>query len=110
MKSPVGGRALVRFASIGKTGGGTGSATTSRRACAVRAAPQPRDPWRPSGRSGINARIAMKVTVEDLRATAALAQLEVPEEEVERTLRALSAILGYVEKLSEVDVSDVPPM
>jgi aspartyl-tRNA(Asn)/glutamyl-tRNA(Gln) amidotransferase subunit C len=52
----------------------------------------------------------MKVTPEELRVTARLAKLEVADDEVEPVLKALGAILGYVEKLSEVDVGNVQPM
>jgi aspartyl-tRNA(Asn)/glutamyl-tRNA(Gln) amidotransferase subunit C len=52
----------------------------------------------------------MKVTPEELRVTAKLARLEVGDDQAERVLQALEAILGYVEKLAEVDVSHVEPM
>ena len=52
----------------------------------------------------------MTVTPEELHVTARLAKLLVAEEEVPRLLQALGAILGYVEKLGEVDVSGVEPM
>jgi aspartyl-tRNA(Asn)/glutamyl-tRNA(Gln) amidotransferase subunit C len=52
----------------------------------------------------------MKVSPEELHVTARLAKLDVGDDEVQPLLAALSAILGYVEKLSEVDVSNVEPM
>ena len=52
----------------------------------------------------------MKVTPEEVYRTAQLARLEVPNDEIERTSVALSAILDYFEKLGEIDVSGVEPM
>ncbi len=51
----------------------------------------------------------MKIRTETVRALADLASLELAPEEVERMRRDLDAILAYVEKLSELDTSDVPP-
>ena len=50
------------------------------------------------------------ISREDLRRTAALARVDVPESEVEHTLKALSTIFEYVEQLAQVDVSGVEPM
>ncbi len=52
----------------------------------------------------------MKITPEEVRATAALARLALGDEEVARLARELDAILGYMEKLATVDVEGVPPM
>ena len=40
---------------------------------------------------------------------AALARLELSEEEVERMSRELSSVLDYIEKISELDLDAVPP-
>ncbi|NNE35325.1 MAG: Asp-tRNA(Asn)/Glu-tRNA(Gln) amidotransferase subunit GatC [Rhodothermales bacterium] len=52
----------------------------------------------------------MKVTKEQVRHIAALARLRFDREEEEGVAEELSRILDYVEKLNELDVSDVPPM
>jgi len=51
----------------------------------------------------------VKIRTETVRALADLASLELAPEEVERMRRDLDAILAYVDKLSELDTSDVPP-
>ncbi len=51
----------------------------------------------------------MKITAETVRELADLAALELAPEDSERMQRDLEAILGYVEKLSELDTSGVPP-
>ena len=52
----------------------------------------------------------MKITEEEVRYVAALANLELKDEET-HTLRAdLDEILGYIDKLNELDTSDVAPM
>ena len=40
---------------------------------------------------------------------ARLARLELSEEEVERMSRELSDVLGHIEKIGELDLTDVPP-
>jgi aspartyl-tRNA(Asn)/glutamyl-tRNA(Gln) amidotransferase subunit C len=52
----------------------------------------------------------MSVDVATVKRVAKLARLAVTEEEAERTTGELNAILGFVEQLSEVDVSGVEPM
>ena len=52
----------------------------------------------------------MKVTDKDVAYVADLANLELTEEERPRMLRDLNAILGYVDRLDELDTKDVPPM
>ena len=52
----------------------------------------------------------MSVSVEEVRHIARLARLRLTEEEEEVMADQLSSILGYVEQLNELDVSDVPPM
>ncbi len=51
----------------------------------------------------------MEVTAETVRGLAALAQLELDDDEIERMRRDLAAILEYVEQLSGLDVEGVPP-
>ena len=52
----------------------------------------------------------MKVTEKDVAYVAELANLELTEEERTGMLRDLNSILGYVDRLNELDTSDVPPM
>lgn len=51
----------------------------------------------------------MKITLEDVRHIARLARLRLSGEEEKRLVEELDAILGYVAKLEELDVTDVPP-
>ena len=51
----------------------------------------------------------MAITREDVLHVAKLARLELSEPEVERMQEQLSAILEAVSKVSELDLSDVPP-
>ncbi|MFG0306729.1 MAG: Asp-tRNA(Asn)/Glu-tRNA(Gln) amidotransferase subunit GatC [Phycisphaerales bacterium JB040] len=50
------------------------------------------------------------LTPEDVKKIARLARLEVPEGELERVGRDLSAILGYAERLQGLDLDGVEPM
>ncbi|MCS3703006.1 Asp-tRNA(Asn)/Glu-tRNA(Gln) amidotransferase subunit GatC [Salinibacter ruber] len=52
----------------------------------------------------------MSVTRDDVRHVAQLARLDFSEEEEARMAEELSEILGYVEKLDELDTAGVPPM
>jgi len=52
----------------------------------------------------------MKVTVKDVSYVADLANLELTEEERKGMLRDLNSILEYIDRLNELDTSDVPPM
>jgi aspartyl-tRNA(Asn)/glutamyl-tRNA(Gln) amidotransferase subunit C len=52
----------------------------------------------------------MKVTDKDVAYVADLANLELTEEERPGMLRDLNSILEYVDRLNELDTSDVPPM
>ena len=52
----------------------------------------------------------MKVTEKDVAYVAELANLELTEDECLRMLRDLNSILDYVDRLNELDMSDVPPM
>ena len=51
----------------------------------------------------------MAITREEVLHVARLASLELTEDEVERLTGELSAILEAVSKVSELDLSDVPP-
>jgi len=52
----------------------------------------------------------MKVTDQDVAYVADLANLELTDEERTGMLRDLNSILEYVDRLNELDTSDVPPM
>ena len=52
----------------------------------------------------------MKVTEKDVQYVADLANLELTPDEQACMLRDLNSILGYVDKLNELDTKDVPPM
>jgi aspartyl-tRNA(Asn)/glutamyl-tRNA(Gln) amidotransferase subunit C len=49
------------------------------------------------------------LTQADVQHVAKLARLELEPQEIEPMAAELSAIVGYVQKLSELDTSDVPP-
>jgi aspartyl-tRNA(Asn)/glutamyl-tRNA(Gln) amidotransferase subunit C len=49
------------------------------------------------------------LTEADVLKVARLARLELEPDEVARMTAELSAIVGYVQKLSELDTSEVPP-
>jgi aspartyl-tRNA(Asn)/glutamyl-tRNA(Gln) amidotransferase subunit C len=51
----------------------------------------------------------VSISREDVLHVAALARLEIPEEDVERVRSELGAILEAVGKVSELDLSDVEP-
>jgi aspartyl-tRNA(Asn)/glutamyl-tRNA(Gln) amidotransferase subunit C len=51
----------------------------------------------------------MAISREDVLHVAALAQLELSEKEIARLTEQLSDILAAVGKVSELDLSDVPP-
>jgi aspartyl-tRNA(Asn)/glutamyl-tRNA(Gln) amidotransferase subunit C len=52
----------------------------------------------------------MKVTEKDVAYVAALANLELTPEERVGMVRDLNSILGYVDRLNELDTFNVPPM
>ena len=52
----------------------------------------------------------MSVTKDDVRKVARLTRIAVPEERIEPLANELSAILGWIEQLNEVDVEGVEPM
>jgi aspartyl-tRNA(Asn)/glutamyl-tRNA(Gln) amidotransferase subunit C len=52
----------------------------------------------------------MKVTDKDVAYVAELANLELTDEERTGMLRDLNSILEYIDRLNELDTSEVPPM
>ena len=52
----------------------------------------------------------MEITREIIDYVAALSRLELTEDEKEREVRDLGSILGYMDKLNELDTSGVEPM
>jgi aspartyl-tRNA(Asn)/glutamyl-tRNA(Gln) amidotransferase subunit C len=52
----------------------------------------------------------MKVTEKDVAYVADLANLELTEDERARMLRDLNSILDYVDRLNQLDTTNVPPM
>ncbi|WJI25693.1 Asp-tRNA(Asn)/Glu-tRNA(Gln) amidotransferase subunit GatC [Thermosynechococcus sp. QKsg1] len=49
------------------------------------------------------------ITAEDVRKVAHLARLALEESEIEALTQQLDSILDYVNQLSELDVTDIPP-
>ena len=52
----------------------------------------------------------MKVTEKDVAYVADLANLELTSQERQRMLKDLNSILDYIDRLNELDTTDVPPM
>lgn len=52
----------------------------------------------------------MSVDIDTVKRVAKLARIAVDDEDAERMTGELNAILGFVEQLGEVDVTDVEPM
>jgi aspartyl-tRNA(Asn)/glutamyl-tRNA(Gln) amidotransferase subunit C len=52
----------------------------------------------------------MKITDQDVSYIANLANLELTPEERRRMVKDLGSILSYIERLNELDTSNVPPM
>jgi len=52
----------------------------------------------------------MAISVDEVRYIASLARLRFSEEQEEHLAEQMSEILEYMEKLSELDTTDVPPM
>ena len=52
----------------------------------------------------------MSISVEEVRYSAALARLRFSEAEEQHLAEQMSQILDYMDKLNELDTSDVPPM
>jgi aspartyl-tRNA(Asn)/glutamyl-tRNA(Gln) amidotransferase subunit C len=53
---------------------------------------------------------SMRVTEKDVAYVAELANLELTADECRTMLRDLNSILGYVDRLNELDTANVPPM
>ncbi|MEQ8768933.1 MAG: Asp-tRNA(Asn)/Glu-tRNA(Gln) amidotransferase subunit GatC [Phycisphaerales bacterium] len=51
-----------------------------------------------------------ELSIEDVRKVARLARLAVSDADAERYRAELAAVLGYIERLGEVDVAGVEPM
>ena len=51
-----------------------------------------------------------KIDLKTVKHVAALARIEMNEDELEQYGNQLNAILGYVDKLQELDTTDIPPM
>lgn len=54
--------------------------------------------------------MADEISIEDVRKVAKLARLAVSDADAQRYRAELAAVLGYVERLGEVDVAGVEPM
>ncbi|HEX3155823.1 MAG TPA: Asp-tRNA(Asn)/Glu-tRNA(Gln) amidotransferase subunit GatC [Candidatus Angelobacter sp.] len=52
----------------------------------------------------------MKVTEKDVSYVADLANLELTDQERQRMLKDLNSVLDYIDRLNELDTSNVPPM
>jgi aspartyl-tRNA(Asn)/glutamyl-tRNA(Gln) amidotransferase subunit C len=52
----------------------------------------------------------MKVTDKDVSYVADLANLELTDQERQSMLKDLNSILGYIDRLNELDTTDVQPM
>ena len=52
----------------------------------------------------------MSVTKDDVRKVARLSRIAVPEDRLEELAGELNGILGWIDQLNEVDVSDVEPL
>ena len=52
----------------------------------------------------------MPITRTDVEKIAELARLELTDAEADSFTNQLSAILGYIDQLNELDTADVPPM
>ena len=52
----------------------------------------------------------MSVTPEDVRKIARLARIAVPDERLAPLAKELTGILGWIEQLNEVDITNVEPM
>jgi aspartyl-tRNA(Asn)/glutamyl-tRNA(Gln) amidotransferase subunit C len=52
----------------------------------------------------------LKITEKEVRYVADLANLRLSEDETARMAREMDAILGYMDKLNELDTSQVEPM
>lgn len=64
----------------------------------------------PKSRATVSAPHEMKVTEKDVAYVADLANLELTEDERGRLLRDLNSILDHVDRLNQLETTDVPPM
>lgn len=51
----------------------------------------------------------MRITAEDILKIASLARLELTPEEVEKMLKDMESILGYIGQLNELNTEDIAP-
>jgi len=51
-----------------------------------------------------------KISIDEVREVARLARLAIPEAHLPKLQHELESILGYVDKIGELDVSNVEPM
>ena len=51
----------------------------------------------------------MKITAQEVQKVAELARLDIDDSQVDHLAEQLAAILDYMDKLSEVDTSDIDP-
>jgi aspartyl-tRNA(Asn)/glutamyl-tRNA(Gln) amidotransferase subunit C len=63
-----------------------------------------------SGREIPSGELSMSVDLATVKRVARLSRIAVTDEEAERMMGQLNGILGFVEQLSEVDVTGVEPM
>ena len=54
--------------------------------------------------------LPMKITDNDVAYVADLANLELTSQERQRMVKDLNSIVGYIDRLNELDTSNVPPM
>jgi aspartyl-tRNA(Asn)/glutamyl-tRNA(Gln) amidotransferase subunit C len=52
----------------------------------------------------------MRITDKDVSYVADLANLELTDQERQDMVRDLSSVLGYIDRLNELDTANVPPM
>jgi aspartyl-tRNA(Asn)/glutamyl-tRNA(Gln) amidotransferase subunit C len=50
------------------------------------------------------------VTKEDIKKISRLARIEIPEADLEKTAKQVNGIIGWVEKLNEVNTDNVEPL
>jgi aspartyl-tRNA(Asn)/glutamyl-tRNA(Gln) amidotransferase subunit C len=65
---------------------------------------------RQSGRAVVQTRSIMPLSEQELRHVAKLARLTIPDDQLHQHSQRLAAILDFVQRIGEVDVSGVEPM
>jgi len=60
-------------------------------------------------RSPAQGRVKMKITMDEVRHVAMLARLKLDDARLEQLTRQMDDILRYMDKLGELDTTDVPP-